>query len=345
MHCKLLIYCLFTACFGLAQDTIQTQIKIDSLGNEVYLIRDKSLAPIKFYSPVFTPVCVDGSCYPIHINLFWNLAGKYTHYSLKKGEVLTKVEHLPFTDFDYGLLHRMIEKSPSPLANFSIYELTSEGKSDVDGVSGATRPELNGSYVPDALFTTYTLWHLVRKPKEQMMVYTHDYYFNDKWEALIMKRHELGCQDAYMRMKSLDENDSIDWDIYFELLKKYDTHIELIPLEVLKKAKNTEYLIDYYQFTSNSNLKLSILEVFQSSPLNEKALKYITNEIGQCAACFATELKLIDDYGQWPDEEYDLFYNQLIHQRNMMRRNKMQEVLNKRSDQFPKKFRKRLKPS
>src|SRR5688572_15591535 len=80
---------------------VETGIMLDTLNNSVQLVLDENNKPLHYRSFIFTPVCSVGECLPIKINLFWTLAGGYLKYTLPEGEILTKVDHIPFTPEDY----------------------------------------------------------------------------------------------------------------------------------------------------------------------------------------------------------------------------------------------------
>lgn len=345
----LVLLFFFVNLHSAAQDTIATGIVIDSIGNEVSLILDAKDQPLNYYSPVFTPVCVDGSCYPININIYWDLAGNYLNYSLDTGVILTKIDHLPFTEFDYGLLHRMIANPSSALANFTIYELTiPKSIMEVDGVSGATRPELSGSFVPDALFTSYTLWHLARRPKSELFQYTHSRYFNENWIAYLMENEQLGCSYSIIEylLNSVTGNTKVA-----KFIKLYNEHEEHFTAKSLSLFSKEELQSEYgasefekiYTSTINQQMKLGILELWENLGINESQLIAITSEIGESSSCFNIELQLIDHYQDWPEAEYELFYTKTQQQKNMMRKDKMMKVLNRRVGSYPKSFKKLLK--
>jgi hypothetical protein len=343
-----LFLCLLLGSKTWAQDTLKTAIVLDSIGNEIFLLRDNNEQPLSYFSPIFTPVCVDGSCYPININIYWDLAGNYLKYSLPENEVLTKIEHLLFTDFDYGLLHRMIAKSPSTLANFSIYELTLPDENKVDGITGATRPELSGSFVPDALFTTYTLWHLARNPTQEIFEYTSSTYFNEKWASYLLKNKELACQRPLINYLIKQVKGGARMQLIFDLIHKFE---EVFPIESLSLFTSEELDSDFvksefislYKSTVNEHLKLKILSIWKERSISEIELAAVSQELGENSNCFSTELFLIDNYKEWPGFEFELFYAKIKAQNNMMRRDKMQKVFDKRSEEFPKKFKKILK--
>jgi hypothetical protein len=343
-----LFLCLLLGSKTWAQDTLKTAIVLDSIGNEIFLLRDNNEQPLSYFSPIFTPVCVDGSCYPININIYWDLAGNYLKYSLPENEVLTKIEHLLFTDFDYGLLHRMIAKSPSTLANFSIYELTLPDENKVDGITGATRPELSGSFVPEALFTTYTLWHLVRSPSSEILQFTSDNYFNEEWVSYLLENESLGCREHIVQFFFKDKTGEAHVQIIFDLIQKYETSFpvksfDLLTEEELGWETTKTQLNSLYISTANEKIKLKILQIWLDQSITELELASITAKLGEGVSCFSTELLLIDQFEKWPASEFELFYNKIQTQKNMMRKSKMQKILNKRSEEFPKKLKKMLK--
>lgn len=343
---RLFFLLFFIYSSGYADDTLRTNVVLDSLGNEVFLIVDNNGQPQKYFSPIYTPVCVDGSCYPINIELHWDLAGNYLNYTLPKNETLTKIEHLPFTDFDYGLLNRMIAKSPSALADFSIYDLTLPGEDKVDGVTGATRPELSGYFVPDALFTTFTLWHLARKPKDALMRITKEKYFTNQWTDFIMTNSVLECRKLFIAELLTYKNEAEQANILFDLMEEYE---HSFPLELLKDITDNDEtrqkFITLYQKTDNNSIKAVVLGRWLDLGIEEAELMAITNEIGDCANCFSEELKLINEFKNWPENQYEIFYSKTESQRNMMRKGRMNAVLEARVESYPKKFRKMIKRS
>jgi len=145
-------------------DTIFTTIN-DTIPNKnlvVYL--DNENHPIKYSRNIQTGVCIDGECRLLQITLFWNLTGRYLGFELPEGEFLSKKEHDPFINEDYDRLHLILDEENSPLSQYEIYELVPTKNSEVDAVSSATISEILQYIVEDAVFTTYTLWHIVYGP-------------------------------------------------------------------------------------------------------------------------------------------------------------------------------------
>jgi len=178
-----------------------TNIVLDSMGNTIFLKYENG-RPAYYYSNIFTPVCNTGECLPVFINLYWNLDGTYMRFDQPKGEILTKLDHVPFTPEDYTLLdeilrgsdprygmiiepHRGSESQPQPgrnqsnkedqLANpapamqskkmISKYEM-------IDGVTGATAITHQAQFVPGALYTTYTIWGLAHDQEAAIKKHT-----------------------------------------------------------------------------------------------------------------------------------------------------------------------------
>ncbi len=118
--------------------------------------------PVNYFRNVRTGVCVEGKCRMINICLFWDPTGRYLGFELLHGEFLSKTDHVPFIDEDYDKLHSVLANSNSPLAHLTINDLVPPKKpGTVDAISSATIAGILESVVKGAVYTTYTLWHLV----------------------------------------------------------------------------------------------------------------------------------------------------------------------------------------
>ncbi|MFT5860264.1 MAG: hypothetical protein ACI865_002373 [Flavobacteriaceae bacterium] len=171
------------------QNGVATGIYLDDLKNEVFLMSNDG--PSEYlYSNIFTPVCETGVCKPIYINLYWDMNGNYLRFDFPEGEILTKLDHVPFTEDDYLLLDEILrgvdprtgiaqanpsqgsssgenQSSPAPAQSKVLLKLDM-----VDGVTGSTLPEHKDKFVPGALYTTYTIWDLANTHQLPMMEYT-----------------------------------------------------------------------------------------------------------------------------------------------------------------------------
>lgn len=150
------------------------QGKDTSLVHEVYLLQDSVGFPLFYYSDILTPVCIDNICKPMAIEIYWNLAGHYVGYGVHQDELLTKYDHDLFETEDYQKLHDLLLDRHSILEQKTLDDLfdhhvdnlekvTFNGK-EVDAISGATKKEISASVVEGALYSCYTIWHLVHGP-------------------------------------------------------------------------------------------------------------------------------------------------------------------------------------
>lgn len=149
------------------------------LEHELHLLSDKAGQPLLFYSDIVTPVCIDGICKPVYIELYWNLVGSYAGYGVYEKLPLTKFDHDEFTPADYRKLHQLLLDEGSVLSRKKLEELFDKeaeparkveykGK-EVDAVSGATLKEIKESIIEGALYSCYTLWHLVHGQVTQLI--------------------------------------------------------------------------------------------------------------------------------------------------------------------------------
>src|SRR5690606_5013529 len=131
------------------------QLQDDSAGN-----------PVCYHAYIFTPVCEDNLCKPVYIDLYWDLLGNYLRYEVPADQPLTKLDHVVFTPEEYGRLHDMLQDSESLLKDYQIEEFVESTANarpggEVDAVTGATAKSLQAVVIPGALYTCYTLWHIV----------------------------------------------------------------------------------------------------------------------------------------------------------------------------------------
>ncbi|WP_345234932.1 hypothetical protein [Olivibacter ginsenosidimutans] len=133
--------------------------------DKLVLQYDSSGFPSVFFQDIFTPVCLDNVCKPVRIKLFWDLLGNYIQYEVPLDEPLTKLDHQEFTPADYEKLQQILANDESLLKQLKMEELmdsTTQRLSDsVDAVTGATKNTVKGEVIEGALYTCYTLWHLV----------------------------------------------------------------------------------------------------------------------------------------------------------------------------------------
>lgn len=112
-----------------------------------------------------TPVCNDTLCQIVQIKIFWDLIGDYIRFDTLPGYPLTKYDHLPFTPEDYNKLQATLKDGNSILGRKSEYELLDNNlqrySEKIDALTGATDLQIKNAVVDGALYSTYTLYHLV----------------------------------------------------------------------------------------------------------------------------------------------------------------------------------------
>ncbi len=157
--------------------------------------------PEAFSRDIHTAVCIDTLCRLVNITLYWEITGKYLGYSLPSGEELTKREHVPFLDSDYLRLNEILSDSASQLGYYTQDEIhpPKQKNAKTDGITGATIPDLTSSIVPEAAYTSYTLWHLAYgTTRDSIAVYTKRHLLSNGLLINIMQN-----KNAYGQIKAL----------------------------------------------------------------------------------------------------------------------------------------------
>ena len=120
---------------------------------------DSSGNPVNYSLWVDSVICRDEKCAVVKVKLNWDSLGNYQSYEVEKGEALTKLDHVPFTEEDHKKLQSVLKDKDSPLKEVTKEGLTGKKSQGVDGVSGATVLTLGANVVLGAGYTCYDLWH------------------------------------------------------------------------------------------------------------------------------------------------------------------------------------------
>ncbi|MCC5928756.1 MAG: hypothetical protein JJU28_05880 [Cyclobacteriaceae bacterium] len=126
---------------------------------DIHLFKDDT-GLFYWYGTVQTPVCLTGECKNIEIGLYWKLTGEFLGIEVLH-EHLTKADHTPFLSEDYDMLISILSNEWAIFREYDLEDLIYPDLEYVDGHSGATHKQLIGHTVPNAVYTTYTLWHLI----------------------------------------------------------------------------------------------------------------------------------------------------------------------------------------
>ncbi len=157
--------------------------------------------PLAFSRDIHTAVCMDSLCRLVDITLFWEITGRYLGFQLPPATELTKKKHVPFTEMDYNRLNEILGDSTSQLGFYTPAEIHPVKPVNIktDGISGATIPDLEPWIVPEAAYTSYTLWHLTYgSTPDSIVAYTKKHFVS---KSLINKL--LESKDAFSQMKGL----------------------------------------------------------------------------------------------------------------------------------------------
>ncbi len=87
----------------------------DSIPLDVELVFDTAGLPDFYFCHVNTPVCNDGLCRAMVLDVYWDLLGNFTHFEVPEFPPLTKWDHLEFTPEDYRKLAEILKDRESIL--------------------------------------------------------------------------------------------------------------------------------------------------------------------------------------------------------------------------------------
>lgn len=168
-----------------------------------------------WYRYVDTEVCLTGECNRIEVGIFWDLSGDFKGIEIYK-DPLTKTDHSVFKPADYTKLISILENDWSVLREYSMADLTESPDDKVDGTSGATKKEISDESVENAVYTTFTLWHLIHQgEKEQLAVLSSGLLSrpvflkeilaanSEKYQQLILNQYVLGNVPVSPDLKNL----------------------------------------------------------------------------------------------------------------------------------------------
>lgn len=193
------------------------------LEHPLYLLSDTLGQPQLFYADVLTPVCIDGICKPVFIELYWDLTGSYAGYGVYADKPLTKFDHDEFLPEDHEKLDRLLADNNSVLRRKELSDLFDERAAAVkkieyqgeklDAVSGATKKEIKESIVEGALYSCYTLWHLIHGEASKRI----EHYLDSIYSKTLEKRFLSSDHEPY-RYYALQSMPPADFMEYSEQL-------------------------------------------------------------------------------------------------------------------------------
>lgn len=347
-------------------DASNTGVFLDTLENEVKLVYEEG-KPSYYYCPVFTPVCETGECKPIHIHFFWDLMGNYQRFEVPQGKELTKLDHKPFSEEDYELLDEILKgsdprygqlvKGPSYSESKSNAEQQAEGNSSegspspsqasvravflkktemVDGISGATLPELTGQFVPGALYTTYTCWDLANTSRLKMAEYSRRNLFQEENAEHFLSVDQTICRESFileLARKSAEENGRTN-----VLMSILDTASGELAIYAVQSLEYQDLELDTVQdvlFRSflrkdDPELKREIIQKWRSGNMKPIALQELAGKIYEEKELRPSIIQLFQDQSYWPKGVVGTLCRQMILVKNKEEQQLIHDVIAKR---------------
>lgn len=232
----------------------------DSLEVTVQAELNSHKLPTSYASLVETPVCEDSLCHLVQIKLYWDLLGNFLKYEVPEDRPLTKFDHDEFTPKDHEKLYEILSNTESPLRDYRKNDLIDhsiELKSEVaDAVSGATNATIKDDVIEGALYSTYTLWHIVngniakeiRKRTEASVSPT----------LLNMMLHSESHHEQFYALTRLDSNNLSNSEVLLELILQGKAYVPLFAVQKLPAASwnSADYQIKLFSALSQMSFEL-----------------------------------------------------------------------------------------
>lgn len=228
--------------------------KDSSFQNPVFLRAGES-NNLNYTCRLTSPVCSDTLCQVVLLNLSWDLAGYYVTFDTIPGYPLTKHDHKPFTTADYKKLHTTLGDLNSVLGRTMESELLDSSSAryseKIDAVTGATALQVREAVVDGALYTTYTLWHVVNGPIRESLIDHTLFIYNPAIE-----KQMLGSSNPMTVILALKQWSPEDYHKRFnEILQTMERGFPLVnffiaknlPPEVLSSPSNQQAILKIWE--------------------------------------------------------------------------------------------------
>ncbi|MEK6479395.1 hypothetical protein WJR50_17765 [Catalinimonas sp. 4WD22] len=220
---------------------------------------------VYWYRKLKTPVCLTGECKLIEIGIYWDCTGSFRGLEVY-GEHLTKTDHSDFSQQDYDQLMSILQNDWSILREYELSELVDDPYADaeVDGATGATKKEIADEAVDDAVYTTYTIWHLIHVgEKEQLAALTltelkSDDELMSKLLKSSKKEYSYFLLDLLAQGK-LSPSPLTDSLVIKGLNTEDDPHLSTLVSQSLAKSN-----------VNSTFIQTELAKIYHHAPMNEK---------------------------------------------------------------------------
>lgn len=161
---------------------------------------------VKEYSLTLkTGICYDNVCKPIHVNVHWDVLGRFLRLECAKDAPLTKNEHDVFTVYDYLRLGEILKDRDSILKKYepSFFADMAKKTNRADAVTSATPISVQNAVVKGAAHTSWALWHWV----------------NGESAGKLLDLTRLNCDAAFLEhcLRTPDDRDMVKFGLQFIL--------------------------------------------------------------------------------------------------------------------------------
>ncbi len=257
----------------------------DSLDIELTPLYDEDSLLEGYTAFIFTPICEEDKCYAVEIDFFWDAIGRYTHYDTIPGSPLTKLEHEPFTPEEYEKLHQILSEPASVLANYEKEDLVQDIEEEgVDGVTGATINEIKESVISGAVYSCYTLWHIVHgKVVDSIQALTYRNLNDQLVEKMVRKEDQ---QINYYLISIFTEKDFLEFlpHILYTIENGQGYYaknaIEKMPASVLKDDLAQDFFTKHFE-NLNYFTQISLLKKLDPQSISNELKSTLRNHLSE----------------------------------------------------------------
>ena len=261
----------------------------DTIANDtLFEYRNKEGQPLMYSRKILTGVCIEGKCRLVRINLFWHVTGRYLGFELPGGEFLSKTEHHPFKPQEYDRLHFLLADPQSALSQYSLDELVPKqdtAQNGVDAVSTATLAAVLDYIVEGAVYTTYTLWHIIHGPTQREIELLTTKNLSAPLILRILKSESLN--DQVWALNHITAETEITEDIqkeFFGFISGDDVYLveralAAIPEKLLSDIEIQSKLADIFNETSFLKKRLILQRLKEAPVLHSGAVIRLTEHL------------------------------------------------------------------
>ncbi len=161
--------------------------------------------PREYSLTLKTGICYDNICKPIHVNVYWDMLGRFLRLECPDNAPLTKNEHDVFTAGDYVRLDEILKDRYSILKKYepSFFADKNKTASRVDAVATATPISIQNAVVKGAAHTSWALW----------------YWVNGEIVGKLLDLTRLNCDAAFLEhcLRWPDDRDMVKFALQFIL--------------------------------------------------------------------------------------------------------------------------------